>query len=60
MRNGRFYPGRILVGSFLIIIGVLWLLEMLGIIQFNICIIGPLILIIAGIGVMLRRPWDMW
>ncbi len=33
MRNGRYSTGRILVGSFLIIIGVLWLLEMLGIIN---------------------------
>ena len=49
--------GSILAGLFLIIIGVLWLLDMLGIIRFNICIIGPILLIIAGLGLILKRDW---
>ena len=49
--------GRILVGVFLVLIGVLWLLDMLGYIEFNICIIGPILLIAAGVAILLRR-WD--
>ena len=61
MRYGSYFSiGSILVGSFLIIIGVLWLLDMLGIIEFNICIIGPILLIIAGIGLLVKHDWDFW
>jgi len=49
--------GSILAGLFLIIIGFLWLLDMLGYIEFNICIIGPILLIIAGAGLILKHDW---
>ncbi len=52
--------GSVLAGIFLIIIGVLWLLDMLGIIEFNICIIGPILLIVAGLGLILKRDWEVW
>ena len=52
--------GSLLGGTFLIIIGILWLLQMLGIIEFNICIIGPILLIIAGLALILHRKWDSW
>lgn len=52
--------GSVLTGAFLIIIGVLWLLDMLGIIEFNVCIIGPILLIIAGLGLILKRDWEVW
>ncbi len=52
--------GSVLTGAFLIIIGVLWLLDMLGIIEFNVCIIGPILLIIAGLGLILKRDWELW
>lgn len=52
--------GAILGGVFLIIVGILWLLEMLGIIEFNICIIGPILLIIAGIALILNDGWHSW
>ena len=52
--------GSVLTGAFLIIIGVLWLLDMLGLIEFNVCIIGPILLIIAGLGLILKRNWEVW
>ncbi|AGB04749.1 hypothetical protein AciM339_0874 [Aciduliprofundum sp. MAR08-339] len=51
--------GRIIGGIFLILIGVLWLLDMLGFIKFNICIIGPLLLIASGFALLIKRD-DWW
>ncbi len=59
-RWGYMSVGAIVGGVFLIIIGVLWLLEMLGIIKFNVCIIGPILLIIAGIALILKDGWHLW
>ncbi len=59
-RWGYISVGAIVGGVFLIIIGVLWLLEMLGIIKFNVCIIGPILLIIAGIALILKDVWHSW
>ncbi|ADD07987.1 LiaI-LiaF-like domain-containing protein [Candidatus Aciduliprofundum boonei] len=58
--KGYMSVGAVLGGVFLIIIGVLWLLEMLGIIKFNVCIIGPILLIIAGIALILKDGWHSW
>ena len=57
MRVG-FDSGRIILGVFLVLIGILWLLDMLGFIRFNICIIGPLLLIAAGFALLIKR--DEW
>ncbi len=57
---GYVYTGRLLGGAFLIIIGILWLLQMLGIIEPNIWIIGPILLIIGGLALILHRKWDSW
>jgi|GEM_PF-2936550 membrane protein required for beta-lactamase induction len=54
----HFSVGKILLGVFLILIGILWLLDMLGYITFNICILGPILLILAGIGILVSR--DVW
>jgi len=51
---------RVLTGTFLILIGSLWLLDMLGLIHFNICIIGPLLLIALGIALLINRGIDKW
>ncbi len=59
-RWGYMSVGAIVGGVFLIIIGVLWLLDMLGIIKFNVCIIGPILLIIAGIALILKDVWHSW
>ncbi len=59
-RWGYVSTGSLLGGAFLIIIGILWLLEMLGIIEFNICIICPILLIIAGLALILNRRWSLW
>ncbi len=59
-RWGYISVGAIVGGVFLIIIGVLWLLDMLGIIKFNVCIIGPILLIIAGIALILKDRWHLW
>ena len=57
---GYISVGAILGGIFLIIVGILWLLEMLGIIEFNICIIGPILIIIAGLALILNQRWFSW
>ncbi len=52
---------RIATGVFLILIGVLWLLEMLGIIHFNICLLGPVVLIAAGVALLVsKHTWFGW
>ncbi len=52
---------RIATGVFLILIGALWLLEMLGIIHFNICLIGPVLLIVAGVALLVsKNTWFGW
>jgi len=57
----RFSSARIAGGVFLIIVGALWLLEMLGIIKFNICIILPILLIVAGVAILVSRDtWFGW
>ena len=50
--------GRIIGGILLISLGILWLLDMLGVIHFNICIIGPIIMIAAGIALLVSK--NMW
>ncbi len=60
-RWNRYAAGKIALGVFLILIGTLWLLDMLGYIDFNICIIGPLLFIAAGIYILFARDyWDWW
>ncbi len=52
---------RIATGVFLILIGILWLLEMLGIIRFNICLLGPILLIAAGVALLVsKHTWFGW
>ncbi len=52
---------RIAGGILLITVGILWLLDMLGVIHFNICIIGPILLITAGIAILVSRDtWFGW
>ena len=52
--------GKIAMGVFLLLIGFLWLLDMLGYIHFNICIIGPLLLIAAGIFLLIPGRYRDW
>ena len=52
--------GSILGGTFLIIIGILWLLQMLGVIEPNIWIIGPILLIMGGLALILNHEWSSW
>ena len=58
--RGYFSEWRVPAGAFIMTLGILWLLDMLGIIRFNICIIGPILLIIAGLGLILKRDWEWW
>ncbi len=61
MRHGGYFSEwRVPVGAFIMALGVLWLLDMLGIIEFNICIIGPILLIIVGLALILNREWFSW
>jgi len=61
MRSWRFLStSAILSGIFLIVIGILWLLDMLGVFDFNICIIGPLLLIAAGIFLLIHSRYQKW
>ena len=58
--RGYFSEWSVPAGAFIMSLGILWLLDMLGIIEFNICIIGPILLIIAGLALILHRDWHLW